>query len=439
MLLSSRLHKGPSHITRLHQAASDGNVREIKAIMRQNPNSVFELDNDGLTALHYATLNGHFEAVKALTPNGEAIYMLDKSGCLPITYVDSVKHPEIIDYLLKKFSYPAGTTDVHFAAAEGNVNELKRLLEDPTKLDLINGILYTPLMYAALNNQKKAVEYLVNQGADVDVLDLEQNDLVSIASDLPILGYIKQICGMTNNELNHIKLQFQHIIEKEMAVCASQNKKLLIIIGERHYLYKVLQLEEMMLRVAINTGINTLLAEARPHQEIDYPCDVKAQALGMNVMAIDHPSLEATFEQRNACMTQAIFDANQSAVVRIGAEHLQGILEMPSDPRLAALFHERFHIVPFSLSSLFKNDLANTPESQFARNENHAILVTQQGLSRPDAALARWNTPQNQGFLNSVMNFIMPYLLSNRAIKQPFMPDATEEVPAKKKRRGNKD
>ncbi|MGE3320401.1 MAG: ankyrin repeat domain-containing protein [Candidatus Berkiella sp.] len=414
MLLSPRILANTTKFTRLHQAASDGNVRAIKNILRTSPDSVFAVDEDGLTPLHHAALNGHFNAVKALAPNGEAIYELDKEGFLPISYVNAKLHPEIIQYLMEKNSYPTLTTNIHLAAIDGNIDELKRLLIlDPENLEKINGDNLTPLMNAIINNQKCAAEFLVKAGANIEVLDSTQNDLVALAKDLPILGYAKRLCGLTPIDINQLKQQFKTLIEREKNTAAAQNKQLLILLGETHHLYKIMQLEEMMYRVAKNLGIDTLLVEARPDIEELYPTDMTAQALGMRVTAIDHPSLEASMAERNTHMTNVILAANQSAIVRIGSDHLQGILEMPGNANVAFLFHQRFHIVPFNLSTIVNNFVPLTDEAAFALNENNAILVRQQGLSQSETVLKRWNTPpQPVGIANMVFNYIQPLLPS---------------------------
>jgi len=387
-------HATTPKFTRLHQAAADGNVKAIRAILSRSPDSVYNVDESGLTPLHHAVLNGHLNAVKALTPNGEALFVLDNDGYLPISYANSELHPDIVDYLMEMNSYPSLTTNIHFAAIEGNIDELKRLLEDPKNLEETNIDGFTPLMYAIISNQKKAAELLVRAGANVDVLDSLQNDLVSLAKGTPILEYTKRICGLTPNTIHHLRQQFQAIIEREMRIAAEQNKQLLIILGETHYIYKILQIEKMIFQIAKNVGIDNLLVEQRPEVEDLYPSDAKGKKLGMNVVAIDHSSLEATMEERNTQMTKAIFDANRSAVVRIGSDHLQGILEMPGNTDFACAFQQRFHRVPFNLSTILNNFTPPTTEAQFGNNENHTILVKQQGISRPEAALRRWNTQQ---------------------------------------------
>lgn len=396
MFKGPTFHATTPKFTRLHQAAADGNVKSIQAILSKSPDSVYAVDESGLTPLHHAALNGHLNAVKALTPNGEGIFTLDNLGFLPITYVDSEKHPEIIEYFTEMNSYPSLTTNIHFAAANGDIEELKRLLDDaPENLEKTNIEGFTPLMYAIISNQRKAAELLVRYGADVDVLDVKQCDLVSLANELPILNYTKRICGLKSIFINRLRQQFKALIENELITAKEQNKHLLIILGETHHLYKILQLEEIMYKVAKELGIDTLLVEARQEVTECYPTDETAVKLGMSVTAIDHPSLEATMEQRNAHMTQAMFDTNQNAVIRIGSDHLQGFLEIPGDVNLASKFHQRFHIVPFNLSTISKSFTPITTEAIFASNEQHTILVTPQGLSQADDALRRWN-PQQQ-------------------------------------------
>src|SRR5262245_61942936 len=54
------------HWTRLHSAADAGDVDEVNAILRTNPQLVNADDGDGHTPMHVAADRGHADVVKVL-------------------------------------------------------------------------------------------------------------------------------------------------------------------------------------------------------------------------------------------------------------------------------------------------------------------------------------------------------------------------------------
>jgi len=92
-------------LAKLIEAASHGNVAEVKASAERRPELVNQRDQISATALHYAAFNGHCDVVRALvqcganlnaidgqfggTPAGWAIeYMREMGGFLGIELAD---------------------------------------------------------------------------------------------------------------------------------------------------------------------------------------------------------------------------------------------------------------------------------------------------------------------------------------------------------------
>lgn len=116
------------------QNASEGRKQSTDTLLAYG--SVLDLfDNNGRTALHYASCRGSEDCVTSL--------------------LDAKASPYQKDHL--------GKTPFHLAAAAGNVNVLKQLLsQDNEPLDdlkLLDNEQYTPLHWAAYKGKRKKEAY----------------------------------------------------------------------------------------------------------------------------------------------------------------------------------------------------------------------------------------------------------------------------------------
>merc|ERR1719167_346887 len=88
---------------------SKNNHQEVLNILHENPDDVFQTDNNGNTSLHIASEKGYYQIVKTLIKNGSKINAQNKCP---------------------------GWTAVHFAAYEGHVEILELLLDSGAKPNL---------------------------------------------------------------------------------------------------------------------------------------------------------------------------------------------------------------------------------------------------------------------------------------------------------------
>lgn len=386
--------------TQLHQAAYDGNIKEIIKLLKRNSNLLNGQDSNGNTALHFAVLSDNLRAVEVLVSHGADVNISNDDDLLPIQYVAG-ECPKIKKYLEENGSYSYGIPEIHLAAADGDLNKMEQILnENPEKLDLLDGEGRSPLFEAVSNNKVEMVKYLVNKGANLYLLDNYQRDIVYCAKNSSLLSYMQKLCGLSKKDLASLREQFTLIIKNAAIQAELQNKKILIIIGETHFFYKILQVEKMMMEVVNQSGIDTLLGEFNKKDEIEYPTDIFAKnELKMEVNGIDNrpKTDESDIDERNIVMTKEIFKINKSSVVRIGSDHLKGLLEMPRSAIDSVSFYERFYIVPFNLSCLFsKLHHDACKEMKFSFDNRNNIQIIGNKFSDSEKVVRKWNAPRNK-------------------------------------------
>ncbi len=71
---------------------------------------------------------------------------------------------------------------LHLAAQVGNIDQIQRLVTEGAKLEDVDRFERTPLHIAAFASQEKALEALANAGADLNALEYQAYDIVTIAA-----------------------------------------------------------------------------------------------------------------------------------------------------------------------------------------------------------------------------------------------------------------
>jgi ankyrin repeat protein len=154
-------------------AAQQGNKEAVKALLKQAAD-VNAAQGDGMTALHWAAMNGDAEMVDMLVYAGANIRATTRIGAYTPLYLASQRgQAAAINSLVKaggdvKAGTINGTTPLMVAAMSGEVDAVRALLDagaDPNAKDSVRG--QTPLMYAASANRATAISLLASRGADL--------------------------------------------------------------------------------------------------------------------------------------------------------------------------------------------------------------------------------------------------------------------------------
>ena len=157
------------------EAAARGDLESVRTLLRDGAD-VNAAQGDGMTALHWAALQGNAEMVSVLVYAGANVASTTRLGAYtPLHLASRDGRAGAVTLLLEAGSdanatTTTGATPLHFAAAGGDVPTLTSLLGAGAEVDArekSNG--QTPLIFAAAAGRLEAVQTLIAHGADVSV------------------------------------------------------------------------------------------------------------------------------------------------------------------------------------------------------------------------------------------------------------------------------
>jgi ankyrin repeat protein len=95
----TRCRVAPRVRERFIDAARDGDLEKVKALLKDNPELVSTKDNDGWTALHFAASNDHKNLVELLLANQADVNAKAKDGWTPLRLATLRVHEDVAESL----------------------------------------------------------------------------------------------------------------------------------------------------------------------------------------------------------------------------------------------------------------------------------------------------------------------------------------------------
>lgn len=171
-------------MTPLDCAASEGFKNVVEMLIEHGSAIDAVSPEDGMTAVHWATLFGHQHVVAYLIGKGAVVTRRDKFGCAPLHYAAQWGYGGIVNLLLQRRVDPnlinsKGCIALH-DAANASVADLLVAANSAIESHAMNG--RTPLAMAAYYGRFDVVQFLVSAGAKVNARDSKNKTPLVIAA-----------------------------------------------------------------------------------------------------------------------------------------------------------------------------------------------------------------------------------------------------------------
>lgn len=172
------------------EAARRDDVESVRALLAEGGDVDASL-GDGMTALHWASLNGNREIVELLLEAGADVSVTTRLGSYtPLHLASEAGQSAVVPLLLEAGSdvravtSTGDVTPLHFAASAGDAGVIRLLVGAGAEVDARESNWgQTPLMFAAAAGRLEAAKALVEAGADpaltasvLDMVSREQED-----------------------------------------------------------------------------------------------------------------------------------------------------------------------------------------------------------------------------------------------------------------------
>ncbi len=147
-----------------------------------------EVDNDGSTALMWATYSDNAEAVKILLKAGAGKDLQDSRGKTAVMFaVESDKIQSLNALIAAKVNLEikdeTGWTAMHWAASTGSTDSLKAIIRAGAKKDIQDSDGWTPLAHAVDRKYLEVVKLLLSSDADPTIKTNDQKTPFDIARE----------------------------------------------------------------------------------------------------------------------------------------------------------------------------------------------------------------------------------------------------------------
>jgi ankyrin repeat protein len=154
-------------------AAMRGDLEAIRTLVRQGAD-VNAAQGDGMTALHWAAMNGSAEMAELLLHAGASVHSVTRLGTYtPLHLAAKEGHAAVVQSLLtggadpKAVTSTGGATALHMAAQNGDMATVSALISGGADVNAREKTWgHTPLMFAALFNRAPAIKVLMERGSD---------------------------------------------------------------------------------------------------------------------------------------------------------------------------------------------------------------------------------------------------------------------------------
>ena len=194
--------------TSLMMAANKNHLQIVNLLLLRGANPNIVNKSSGISALHEAAFNGHFEIAQCLVDRGADVNAADNNGWSPLMWAAQERHISVVNLLLLRGADPnlVGQRGGNYnepalsdAASNGNLEVVKHLVAGGADAIFIGKSGKTPMQMAAGKGHVEIVEFLT-LAIDRDLAKLRE-DIESARSEsvvVRLLGKNENRYGLTH-------------------------------------------------------------------------------------------------------------------------------------------------------------------------------------------------------------------------------------------------
>jgi len=165
------------HSSLIHFAADFGSSEVLQEIIQAGAD-INILDKNGNTPLHIAARRGYSHIIPLLVKAGANVNSIDsQNSATPFYYTIAKGDIKSVQALIKagvdvhSESLKGKTTPIHLASGAGHNEILQEIIKAGANVSAVNAYGFSPLHLAAVLDDIKTIQLLINEGAKVNVTD----------------------------------------------------------------------------------------------------------------------------------------------------------------------------------------------------------------------------------------------------------------------------
>ncbi|NXX35401.1 ANKK1 protein, partial [Nicator chloris] len=166
----------------------------------QAPEELGRLQENGLTLLHLAVMQGNVGRLRFLLGCGAGVNSAAGCGCTPLLAAVQRRLPELCSVLIEhgadvNAADEDGWAPLHFAAQHGDDRTARLLLDHQARADAQERDGWTPLHLAAQNNFENVARVLLSRQADCNAQEVDGKTALHVAACFGHVGLVKLLAS----------------------------------------------------------------------------------------------------------------------------------------------------------------------------------------------------------------------------------------------------
>jgi len=158
------------------EAAKNGDLQTVKAILAQDPSKLNQTDEDKYTPLHWACMRAHWDVAEFLIAEGADLNVVGGDGGTQINWAVHHDNVEIVKLMVEKgaklnIRNKWGMTELHTAIWRGCIHVVEYLLDHGSDPTIKTNEGWTAMHYAYRSGHDDVIDLLKRRGVSLKVQD----------------------------------------------------------------------------------------------------------------------------------------------------------------------------------------------------------------------------------------------------------------------------